>query len=75
MLDVLTIKFYLLSKPVTPVKMAIMVLVGLVVALFGILLFLLLEIVHYSLQDEKHNQLKNNLHIISKNSISDIFLE
>ena len=40
MLDVLTIKFYLLSKPVTPVKMAIMVLVGLVVALFGILLFL-----------------------------------
>ena len=39
MLDVLTIKFYLLSKPVTPLKMAIMVAVGLLVALFGILLF------------------------------------
>ena len=39
MLDVLTIKFYLLSKPVTPIKMAIMVAVGLLVALFGILLF------------------------------------
>ena len=39
MLDVLTIKFYLLSKPVTPVKMAIAVLVGLFVALFGCLLF------------------------------------
>ena len=35
----LTIEFYLLSKPVTPVKMAIAVLVGLFVALFGCLLF------------------------------------
>ena len=40
MLDMLTIEFYLLSKPVTPLlKMADMFFVGFYVSLFGCLLF------------------------------------